>query len=138
MEFIQQNILLVILAVTSGAMLLFTGFGFGPRVTTSEATNLINREDAQVLDVRDPAAFAGGHLSGARNIPVAKFAERAAELEKMKGKPVIVCCDTGIRSGKAVKELQKLGFDRVFNLEGGIDAWRNANLPLTAGKGERK
>jgi rhodanese-related sulfurtransferase len=50
---------------------------------------------------------------------------------------VIVCCDTGIRSGKAVKELQKLGFDRVFNLDGGVDAWRKAGLPLT-GKGERK
>ncbi len=138
MEFIQQNILLVILAVTSGAMLFATGFGAGgARVSTSEATNLINREDAQVIDVREAADFGGGHLIGARNIPAAKFAERAADLEKMKGKPVIVCCETGLRSGKAAKELQKLGFDRVFNLDGGIAASRKAGLPLTS-KGERK
>ncbi|MBW7902334.1 MAG: rhodanese-like domain-containing protein [Rhodocyclaceae bacterium] len=138
MEFIQQNILLVILAVTSGAMLLATGFGIGgPRVTTSEATNLINREDAQVIDVRDAAEFAGGHLIGARNIPVAKFGERAADLEKMKGKPVIVCCETGIRSGRAARELKKLGIERAVNLDGGLAAWRKAGLPLTS-KGERK
>ncbi|MFC5301518.1 rhodanese-like domain-containing protein [Azospira restricta] len=138
MEFIQQNLLLVILTVTSGAMLFATGFfGGGPRVTTGEATKLINREDAQVIDVRDAGEFANGHLLGAKNIPVAKFAERAADLEKMKGKPVIVCCETGIRSVKAVKELQKLGFDRVFNLDGGVAAWNKAGLPLT-GKGGRK
>ncbi|HEX5804435.1 MAG TPA: rhodanese-like domain-containing protein [Azospira sp.] len=138
MDFIQQNLMLVILAVTSGAMLLATGFGGGgARVTTSEATNLINREDAQVIDIRDAAEFSGGHLIGARNIPVVKFAERAADLEKMKGKPLIVCCETGLRGGKAAKELQKLGFDRVFNLDGGIAAWRKAGLPVTT-KGERK
>jgi rhodanese-related sulfurtransferase len=144
LEFIQQNILLVILAVTSGIMLLTTGFGAGgPRVSTGEATKLINREDAQVLDIREAAEFAGGHLIGARNIPVAKFAERAADLEKLKGKPVIVCCETGIRSGRAVRDLKKLGFDRVVNLDGGIAAWRKDGLPLTskgeraAGKGER-
>ncbi|QRJ65658.1 rhodanese-like domain-containing protein [Azospira restricta] len=119
-------------------MLFATGFfGGGPRVTTGEATKLINREDAQVIDVRDAGEFANGHLLGAKNIPVAKFAERAADLEKMKGKPVIVCCETGIRSVKAVKELQKLGFDRVFNLDGGVAAWNKAGLPLT-GKGGRK
>lgn len=138
MEFIQQNLMLVILAVTSGAMLLATSFfGGGPRVTTGEATKLINREDAQVIDVREAGDFAAGHLIGARNIPVAKFAERAADLEKLKGKPLIVCCETGIRSAKAVKELQKLGFDRVFNLDGGVAAWNKAGLPLTS-KGERK
>lgn len=139
MEFIQQNLLLVILAVTSGAMLLATGLfnGGGKQVSTSEATLLINREDAQVIDVRDAAEFASGHLLAARNIPVAKFAERAADLEKMKGKPLIVCCETGIRSGKAIKELQKLGFDRVVGLDGGIAAWRKAGLPLSS-KGERK
>ncbi|MBI2306821.1 MAG: rhodanese-like domain-containing protein [Rhodocyclales bacterium] len=130
--------MLVILTVASGAMLLATGFlGGGPRVTTSEATKLINREDAQVLDIREAGEFATGHLIGARNIPMAKFAERAADLEKLKGKPLIVCCETGIRSAKAAKELQKLGFDRVFNLDGGVAAWNKAGLPLTS-KGERK
>ena len=94
MDFIQHNLMLVILTATSGAMLLFNLLqgGAGARVTTGEATNLINREDAQVLDVREAADFATGHLAGARNIPVAKFGERAADLDKLKGAPLIVCC----------------------------------------------
>ncbi|HNB89252.1 MAG: rhodanese-like domain-containing protein [Rhodocyclaceae bacterium] len=140
MDFIQQNLMLVILTVTSGAMLLFNLVqgGSGARVTTSEATNLINREDAQVLDVREAADFATGHLAGARNIPVAKFGERAADLEKLKAAPLIVCCETGIRSMKAVSTLKKQGFERVFSLDGGIAAWNKAGLPLTTKKDGRK
>jgi rhodanese-related sulfurtransferase len=139
LEFIQQNIMLVILAITSGAMLVATGFmgAVGARVTTTEATTMINREDAQIIDVRDVADFSTGHMMGAKNIPVAKFEERATDLAKLKDKPVIVCCETGIRSGKAVSALKKLGFDRVFSLEGGVAAWSKAGLPLTK-KGERK
>lgn len=139
MEFIQQNLMLVLLAVTSGSMLLFTHFmgAAGSQVTTTEATTMINREDAQVLDVRDASEFASGHLLGAQNIPVAKFADRAADLAKMKDKPIIVCCETGIRSAKAVKELKKLGFERVVGLDGGMAAWAKAGLPVTK-KGDRK
>ena len=140
MDFIQQNLMLVILTATSGAMLLFNLLqgGAGARVTTGEATNLINREDAQVLDVREAADFATGHLAGARNIPVAKFGERAADLDKLKGAPLIVCCETGIRSTKAVSALKKQGFERVFSLDGGIAAWNKAGLPLTSKKDGRK
>jgi rhodanese-related sulfurtransferase len=139
LEFIQQNLMLVILAVTSGAMLIGTSFmgSMASRVSTAEATTMINREDAQILDVRDASEFSTGHLMDAKNIPVAKFAERAADLAKMKEKPVIVCCETGIRSGKAVSELKKLGFDRVVSLDGGMAAWTKAGLPVTR-KGERK
>ena len=139
MDFIQQNLMLVILVVTSGAMLLFNilSTGRGAKVNNSEATALINKEDAHVLDVREAAEFATGHLLGARNIPLAKFKERSADLEKLKGKPVIVCCETGLRSGKAVSELTKLGFERVVLLEGGVAEWNKAGLPLTR-KGERK
>ncbi|MDQ5944761.1 MAG: hypothetical protein QG592_142 [Pseudomonadota bacterium] len=131
--------MLVILAVASGSMLLATHFmgAAGSQVTTTEATTMINREDAQILDVRDVSEFSTGHLLGAMNIPVAKFADRAADLAKMKDKPIIVCCETGIRSGKAVKELKKLGFERVFGLDGGMAAWAKAGLPVTK-KGERK
>jgi len=139
LDFIQQNLMLVLLVVTSGSMLLFNLFagGQGTRVTTSEATTLINREDAHVVDVRAAAEFAAGHLPGASNIEAAKIAERAAELEKHKDKPLIVCCETGVRSGKAAGELKKLGFARVVCLDGGIAEWRKAGLPI-AGKGKKK
>ena len=91
-----------------------------------------------MLDVREAADFATGHLAGARNIPVAKFEERAADLEKLKATPLIVCCETGIRSMKAVSTLKKQGFERVFSLDGGIAAWNKAGLPLTTKKDGRK
>lgn len=139
MDFIQQNLMLVLLVVTSGSMLLFNLFagGQGKRVTAAEATTLINREDAHVIDVRGASEFASGHLPGASNIEAAKIAERAADLEKFKGKPLIVCCETGMRSGKAASELTKLGFERVVCLEGGIAEWRKAGLPIS-GKGKKK
>lgn len=138
LEFIQQNAMLIMLAAVSGGMLVFTSFrrDGGKGVSPTQATLLINREDAQVLDVREPGEFAGGHLQGAKNIPLARLAENAAQLEKFKGKPVLVCCASGMRSAKAVGELEKLGLDRVFNLEGGVQAWAGAGLPL-AGKGRK-
>ena len=139
MEFIQQNIWLVMLAVASGTMLLATTYlqGKGSRVTAAEATLLINREDAQVLDVRDSGEFARGHLHDAVNIPAGKIGERAEEVDKLRGKPLIVCCETGVRSAKVVAELQKKGFEKVFNLDGGVGAWERANLPLTKKSGRK-
>ena len=131
MEFVRNNLLLFVVAFVSGAMLLWPlvrrGAG-GPWVTTSEATHLINREDALVVDVRDPGEYSTGHIIGARNVPVARLDD--ADLVKRKGKPVIVYCDTGERAGKAVAALKKQGFERVVNLTGGLRAWQQAGLPV--------
>ena len=135
MEFINQNILLIGVVVTSAIALvwpMFMGAG-GNTVSPAEATLLINREDAQVIDVREADEFAGGHLPDARNLPLAKLAERSGEIEKFKGKPVIVCCASGMRSAKACKELTKLGFANVQSLAGGIDAWVGAGYPVKKG-----
>lgn len=135
MEFVNQNILLVAIAVISGGGLLWQLFnrGAGEGINPAEATLLINREDALVVDVREADEYAAGHLPEARNIPLGKFAERAGELEKFKDRPVILCCSSGIRSSKAAGELQKLGFTRLKNLDGGVDSWRQAGLPLKKG-----
>jgi rhodanese-related sulfurtransferase len=103
------------------------------QVNPGEATLLINREDAHVIDVREAEEFAGGHLPEARNVPLAKLADRVSEIERFKDKPVIVCCATGMRSGKASSELKKLGFTRVHSLAGGVDAWVGAGLPIKKG-----
>jgi rhodanese-related sulfurtransferase len=91
---------------------------------------LINQQNAVVLDVRDATEYASGHVINSRNIPLGELDARAAELEKHKAKPVILVCDTGNRSGKAVAVLRRLGIKEVFNLSGGIGAWRQAGLPL--------
>lgn len=135
MEFINQNVLLISLVVVSGLSLLWPMFArsSGNGVNPGEATLLINREDAHIVDVREPDEYAAGHLPEAKNIPVAKLAERIGELEKFKDKPLIVCCASGMRSNKACAELKKLGFEKLFNLTGGIDAWVGAGYPVKKG-----
>ena len=133
LEFLQKNILLVVAAVGSGAMLLWPlvrGGAGGAAVNTLQATQMMNRENALVLDVREPAAYAAGHILGARNVPLAQLEKGAEELEKYKAKPVIVTCDTGTTSSRAVRVLKARGFQNVVSLNGGFRAWLQANLPM--------
>ena len=132
-EFVRNNILLFVVALVSGGMLLWpfvrrtTG---GPWVNTTQATHLINREDALVVDVREPNEFAAGHVLGAKNLPLARLDASGADLAKKKERPVIVYCDGGERSAKALATLKKQGFTRVANLSGGLGAWQQAGLPV--------
>jgi len=132
-EFVQNNILLFVVAFVSGAMLLWPavrrGAG-GPWVDTTEATRLINREDALLLDVRDASDFAGGHALGAKNIPLSQIESRLVELDKFKGKPIVVLCQSGNTSSKALGPLRAKGFEKLANLSGGFAAWRAAGLPV--------
>jgi rhodanese-related sulfurtransferase len=132
-DFVRNNLLLFAVAVVSGAMLLWplvrrsTG---GPWLTPAQATHLINREDAMVIDVREANEFATGHVLGAKNVPAARMETAGAEFVKKKDRPVIVYCDGSDRSSKALAALKKQGFTRAANLSGGIKAWQDAGLPL--------
>jgi len=132
LKFIFENMYLIAAAFVSGAMLLWPMVrrGGGASVNTLEATQLINREDALVLDVRNADEFNKGHILNARNMPLSQLDARIAEIEKLKEKPVIVACESGNRSGAAAAALRKRGFARVFNLSGGIGAWQQAGLPV--------
>ena len=133
MDFVRNNLLLFAVALISGGMLLWplvrrsTG---GPWVSPAQATHLINREDALVIDVREANEFGTGHVLGAKNIPAARMETAGADLMKKKDRPVIVYCDGGERAGKAMSALKKQGFTRVANLSGGIKAWQDAGLPV--------
>lgn len=133
MEFIQNNLLYVVLAVVSGGMLLwqtFRGTG-GNQVSPQEATLLLNREDAVVVDVRGSDDWALGHIAGARHIPLDQLDRRLTEIEKYKQRAVIVCCHSGMRSLGGCSKLKASGFEKIHNLAGGVNAWRDAGLPLT-------
>jgi len=139
LDFIQQNIYLVAIAILSGAMLLVTSLrrpGGGNAVTPAQATLLINREDAVIIDVREPDEYAAGHLPESRNIPAGKLEERVGELEKYKDTPLILVCQSGARSAGSCARLGKLGFAKTHNLAGGVGAWVEAGLPIR--KGGRK
>jgi rhodanese-related sulfurtransferase len=133
MKFIQDNIFLIAVAFVSGAMLVWPlmrrGAG-GAAVNTLQATMMINKEDAMVLDVREPAEFNAGHILNARNIPLGELEKRAGELAKWKEKPIVVSCASGNRSASALGVLKKHGFTRAVNLSGGFAAWRAAGLPV--------
>lgn len=131
--FIQNHIFLIVVAFISGAMLLWPlvrRSAGGPSVSTLEATHLINREDAVIIDVREPADYASGHVLGAKNVPLSQLESRIGDLEKHKAKPVIVCCEAGNRAGAAQAALRAKGFERAVNLSGGVAAWRQAGLPM--------
>jgi len=94
-----------------------------------DAIRLMN-QNALVLDVRSPEAFAAGHLTGARNLPLDQLAKASETFKKYKEKPIVVYCDTGAASGPAARKLTELGFTKAVNLRGGLTAWRAENLPV--------
>jgi rhodanese-related sulfurtransferase len=133
-KFLIDNIVLIAVALASGAMLLWPMIqrrASGPALDTLGATRLINDSGAIVLDVREPAEFAAGHLPNARNIPLGELDKRVGDLPK--GKPVLVCCASGARSGKAISLLRQDGRE-AFNLSGGVAGWQQAGLPVVRKK----
>lgn len=99
-------------------------------VTPTELTIKVNREDAQLVDIRSADDFKKGHISGARNMPLAQFSSQIATLEKNKDAPIIVICQAGMSAQGAAKQLIQAGFSKVAVLRGGMGKWQEANLPV--------
>ena len=123
-------------ALASGALLIWSSLSgrSGSRgLSTLQTTQLINSKNAIVVDLRDPAEFAAGTVTGARNMPAETVPERLVDLARFKSRPLILICSAGQRSGRAVAEFTAGGFTEVYNLTGGVNAWREAGLPLVKG-----
>ena len=133
-EFIKHNIIFIGLAIGSGFSLLWPmlnrGANGAANINATEAVLLLNRSKPLVLDVRDATEFAAGHIQGAKNIPVAELSGRLKEIEKFKDKPVLVHCQKGMRAKTACGILKAQQFTQLNNLQGGLDAWVEAKLPL--------
>ncbi len=102
-----------------------------PQLGPLAATQIMNGEDALVLDVREDSEYKQGHLANALHIPLGQLGKRLKELDKYRDRTVVAYCRTGSRSNSAASLLRRQGFGTVFNLAGGIVAWQNANLPVT-------
>lgn len=135
-EFVSNHLLLV--GTFVGLLVLFimneTRRG-GRSISAQELVNLVNRDKALVLDVRDRKEFASGHIVDAVNIPFATLEKRIPELDAYRDRPVVVTCKMGQHAGAAGALLRKAGFEHVMRLSGGIAEWRNSALPLVKGKG---
>lgn len=99
-------------------------------LSPQDAIQLMNKQDAIVLDVRDESEFKAGHIVNARNYPVALIDTKLSELTAEKERPVLIYCKSGQRSARAGALLNKQGFTNVYKLAGGMMAWENANLPV--------
>ncbi len=134
MKFVLNNIWLVLAAAVSGAILVWPlvnrRLSGASEVGALQAVQMLNRRDALMIDVREPAEFNAGHAPNAKNIPFAQLDRRIGELEKFKNRPAVVVCQTGGRSHAATALLKKAGFAEVVVLAGGINAWQQANMPV--------
>ena len=132
MNFIVNNWMLISIALVSGGLLLWPVIqgaaiaGLAP----AGAVQLINREKAVLVDVCETSEFASGHIVGAKNIPLGELEAKLGAAVKNKTLPLILVCQTGARSGRAVAIAKKLGSDQAPSLGGGLTAWKAANLPV--------
>jgi len=132
--FTSNNTMLVVAIVIVSLMLIhrkkkkkLRGYS---SVTPAQSTQMINRDDALILDVRENNEYSEGHIINSLHIPLSGLKTRMNDLEKHKSKKVIIACRSGHRSSQACANLKKAGFEQVFNLSGGVMAWESANLPL--------
>ncbi len=132
MSFVIDNWMLLLLALVSGTMLflpMLRGVADGG-VSPAAAVQLINREKAVVIDVCEAEEFAAGHPGGARNIPLGQLEAKLPAAVKNKAVPLILVCQSGGRSARAVAVAKRLGYEKALSLSGGLTAWRGADLPV--------
>lgn len=135
MKFILDNWMLVSVALASGGLLLWPMLKGATEggLTSAAAVQLINREKAVVVDVCEADEFAAGHVGGAKHIALNQLEERLPAVVKNKTLPLILVCQSGARSGRAVAIAKKLGYEKAQSLAGGLGAWKSANLPIEKG-----
>lgn len=128
----MDNWILISIAVASGALLLWPMLQGAATagISPAGAVQLINREKAVVVDVCEETEFAAGHVGGAKNVPLSSLETKLPGAVKNKAVPVILVCQSGARSARAVMIAKKLGYDNAQSLGGGLAAWKEANLPI--------
>ena len=122
---------LTVAIIVSEVMRRLTGY---KHLSPSQLTELVNREDALVLDVSPAGEFEKGHIAGARGVPLGQLDPEHKLIAKAKDRPIVVVCRTGQGSAQAAARLVKAGYSRVHWLEGGLPAWQQGELPLVRGK----
>lgn len=131
-EFVINHWILVTAFCAVAGLLIANLLSSAGGVSPLEAVNLINRENAVVIDIRPASEFSAGHITSAINVPQTELAAARERLERYKSQAVLVCCASGSGAAAAVRQLRAWGLSEAKPLAGGINAWKAANLPLTA------
>ena len=124
------NLILIALAAISGSLLLWPTLRRSGGISAADATLLINRQNAVIVDVRSATEFAAGHLPQARHCDIGELEAKAPQLHKNKKTPLLLVCQTGHRAQKARAVLSAAGYADVHVLQGGLGAWQHAGMPV--------
>ena len=133
MKFILDNWMLIVIALSSGFFLLLpvvqnaSASGISP----TEAVQCMNREKGLVIDVSTKEEFSASHIKTSLSVPLEELEARLQSVAKNKSVPLIMVCESGTRSKRAQAVAQKLGYEKVHSLQGGLQAWKEANLPVS-------
>lgn len=137
-QFVSHHPLLVALFVLVLVMLVKTelaGLARGFSLSSAAAVvQLINRDNALLIDVSPRADFEAAHIAGAKHLELAKLDPEQPDLARVRDLPVVVSCRDGSTSRKVCERLAKAGFSRVHCLERGIAGWLAAELPVVKGR----
>jgi rhodanese-related sulfurtransferase len=126
------NLVLIAALLASGGMLLWptlAGRGRGG-LSAAEATQLINRRNAVVVDLRPAGEYANGHLPSARHLELEELKAKIGQIAKNKAHPVLLVCQNGLQSNKASRIVREAGYTEVHVLQGGVNAWQQAGMPV--------
>jgi len=141
-EFSANHPILVLSFVSLMGLILFIEFrNFTQKFTNvgpAAAVPIINKDNTVLLDIREMSEIKDGMLNEAIHIPLSSLNKRVAELDKYKDNSVLVYCRSGNRSGGVCRTLNGRGFEKVYNLSGGIMAWQDAHLPISKNKKKNK
>ena len=133
-SFLRENWIPVVTLLLSGAMLAWPlvqrRFGAMKDIEVSEATLLLNRRNAVLLDVRETNELEGGKLPNAVHIPLSQLESRVQEIARHAARPIVAYCATGRRTRAVERTLTRAGFKEIYGLRGGIAAWKKEQLPL--------
>jgi len=134
LEFIGNHSILFVALLLIIILLLQTLYSDVTRkyklLTAPEVIGLINRDDAVIIDIRSPNEFKEGHIADAIHIPLSNIKAQSEKLKKYGERPLLFYCKSGMRADEACKILSKLGFTNVNALNGGVQSWLDANMPL--------
>ena len=133
-EFIVNHIFMTTLFAVLVVMLILGEIrrlnGAATNIGPADATRMINHDNAIMLDIREDKEQAEGKIINSQHIPLSQLDANFKRLEKYKQRPIIAYCRSGSRSNSAAAKLRKQGFEKVYNLRGGVIAWQRENLPL--------
>ena len=130
-EFIGNHYILVsVFIFLLVAFIINEGKQGGAALTPNNLVNLVNREGAVIVDIRDNKEFGNGHIAGAVNMPFGTIDSRVGELHSYKEKPIVLVCKMGQHAGSIGKKLRGQGFEDVRRLSGGMAEWGANSLPV--------